>query len=72
MYTGFTGASQSFAGLFESIIETLSALFRLSNPIGPWIKAHDMNIYIEKLESYAKSRNTVSKIENYTVIDLAG
>jgi len=41
----------------ESIIETLWALIRLTNPIGPWIKAHDMTIYIEKLENYAKSRN---------------
>jgi triacylglycerol lipase len=43
---------------FESIIETLLALFRLSNPLGPWIKAHDMTIYIEKLENYAKVRNS--------------
>lgn len=42
----------------EAIIEMLFALFRLSNPIGPWIKAHDMEIYIEKLESYAKARNS--------------
>lgn len=42
---------------FESIIETLWALFRLKNPIGPWIGAHDMTLYIEKLESYAKARN---------------
>ncbi len=42
---------------FESIVETLLPLFRLSNPIGPWIKAHDMDIYIDKLERYAKSRN---------------
>lgn len=41
----------------ESLIETLLALFHLSNPIGPWIKAHDMEIYIDKLERYAKSRN---------------
>jgi len=41
----------------ESIIETLWALIRLTNPISPWIKAHDMTIYIEKLENYAKSRN---------------
>lgn len=44
--------------IFESLIETIAVLVRLSNPIGPWIKAHDMNIYIEKLESYAKARNT--------------
>ena len=42
---------------FEAIIETLLPLFRLSNPISPWIKAHDMDIYIDKLERYAKSRN---------------
>jgi len=42
---------------FESIIETVWALIRFANPIRPWIKAHDMSIYIEKLEIYAKSRN---------------
>jgi len=42
----------------ESIIETLLALFRLKNPIGPWIGAHDMTIYIEKLGSYVKRRNS--------------
>jgi hypothetical protein len=42
---------------FDAIIETLSALLRLKNPLGPWIGAHDMNLYIEKLESYAKARN---------------
>ena len=47
----------SFTRAVESLIETLSALFHLSNPIGPWIKAHDMEIYIDKLERYAKSRN---------------
>jgi hypothetical protein len=47
----------SFTRALESIIETMSALFHLSNPIGPWIKAHDMEIYIDKLERYAKSRN---------------
>ena len=45
---------------FESIIETLFALFRLTNPVGPWIKAHDMTLYIEKLESYAKARNVTT------------
>lgn len=61
------GAYQLYRGIpyvrrtFESIIETLLALFRLSNPIGPWIQAHAINIYIEKLESYAKSRNTVNQ-----------
>lgn len=47
----------SFTRVLESIIETMSALFHLSNPIGPWIKAHDMENYIDKLERYAKSRN---------------
>jgi predicted lipase len=47
----------SLRRFFESILETLLALLRLSNPIGPWIKAHDMEIYIEKLENYARSRN---------------
>ena len=42
---------------FEAIIETLLALFRL-NPIGPWIGAHEMTLYIEKLENYANARNT--------------
>ncbi len=44
---------------FESIAETMLSLLHLSNPIGPWIKAHDMDRYIEKLETYAKSRNPV-------------
>jgi len=43
----------------EAILETLLALFRLKNPIGPWIGAHDMTIYIDKLESYAKARNSI-------------
>lgn len=47
----------SLTRFFESIIETVSALFHLSNPIGPWIKAHDMEVYIDKLEKYALSRN---------------
>ena len=48
----------SFTRLIESILETLLALFHLSNPLGPWIKAHDMEVYIDKLERYAKSRNS--------------
>ncbi len=47
-----------FARTLDSFVETLSALLHLSNPIGPWIKAHDMDIYIDKLERYAKARNT--------------
>jgi hypothetical protein len=47
----------SFRRTVESIIETLLALFRL-NPIAPWIGAHDMTIYIEKLENYAMARNS--------------
>lgn len=47
----------SFTRLFESIVETLSAIVHLSNPLGPWIKAHDMEIYIDKLERYARARN---------------
>lgn len=47
----------SFTRTAESVLETLSALFHLSNPIGPWINAHNMDIYIDKLERYAKSRN---------------
>ena len=46
----------------ESFLETLFAIFRLKNPIGPWIGAHDMTLYIEKLESYAKARNSVLEI----------
>jgi predicted lipase len=42
----------------DAVIETLFALIRLKNPIGPWIGAHDMALYIEKLENYAKARNT--------------
>lgn len=48
----------SFTRLVESILETLLAVFHLSNPLGPWIKAHDMDIYIDKLERYARSRNS--------------
>jgi hypothetical protein len=48
----------SFTRLIESILETSLALIRLSSPLGPWIKAHDMEIYIDKLERYAKSRNS--------------
>jgi triacylglycerol lipase len=48
----------SFTRVLESIIETLLALFHLSSPLGPWIKAHDMDVYIDKLERYAKSRNS--------------
>ena len=51
----------SLRRFIECIVETLLAILRLSNPIGPWIRAHDMDIYIEKLENYAKSRNPVSK-----------
>jgi hypothetical protein len=47
---------------FEAIAETLLALLHLSNPIDPWINAHDINIYIDKLERYAKSRNTTSEL----------
>ena len=47
--------------ILKSILETLLALVRLKNPIGPWIGAHDMTIYIEKLGSYAKVRNVEVK-----------
>jgi pimeloyl-ACP methyl ester carboxylesterase len=47
----------SLTRFFESIFETILALIRLSNPIAPWIKAHDMEVYIDKLERYAMSRN---------------
>ena len=42
---------------FESIIEMLIPLFRLKNPLWPWVAAHGIDFYIEKLENYAKSRN---------------
>lgn len=48
-----------FSRAWDSFLETLSALFHLSNPVSPWINAHNMDIYIDKLERYAKSRNTV-------------
>jgi len=47
---------------FEAIIETLFALLRLSNPIRPWIRAHDIAEYIDKLERYAKSRNAAIEV----------
>lgn len=43
--------------LMESIIETVWALLRLSNPLGPWIGAHAIDEYAEKLENYARIRN---------------
>lgn len=42
---------------FEALIETILPIFRLKNPFWPWISAHSMDFYIEKLESYAKARN---------------
>lgn len=51
----------SLTRVFEAFIETLLAIFHLSSPIGPWIKAHDMEIYIDKLERYARSRNTAAR-----------
>ena len=53
LYRGIPTSRRSF----DAIIETFIALFRL-NPIGPWIKAHAIDVYIEKLENYAKSRNS--------------
>jgi hypothetical protein len=46
--------------VFESVIETILPIFRLKNPFWPWVAAHNMDLYIEKLESYAKARNSVS------------
>ena len=40
----------------ESLIETLIASFRL-NPFTPWIGAHAIDEYIDKLERYAHARN---------------
>jgi len=51
----------SFTRFLESILETLTALVRLSNPLGPWIQAHNMDIYIDKLERYARSRNSPTR-----------
>lgn len=48
----------NFIRTLDCIAETLGAIVRLSNPLAPWIKAHDMTIYIEKLETIAISRNT--------------
>jgi predicted lipase len=45
--------------MIEAFVETLLALFHFSNPLGAWIKAHDMDWYIEKLENSAKSHNPV-------------
>ena len=42
---------------FEAIIEMVLPIFRLHNPFAPWVTAHSMDFYIEKLESYAKARN---------------
>jgi len=43
---------------FEAIIEMILPIFRLRNPFAPWVSAHSMDIYIEKLENYANARNT--------------
>ena len=43
--------------IIESTIETIAPIFRLHNPFWPWVAAHNMDFYIEKLESYAKARN---------------
>lgn len=42
---------------FEALIETILPIFRLRNPFSPWVSAHSMDLYIDKLESYAKARN---------------
>jgi predicted lipase len=46
---------------FEAIIEMILPIFHLRNPLAPWVTAHSMDFYIEKLENYAMSRNTVIK-----------
>lgn len=46
---------------FEAIIEMILPIFRFRNPLAPWVTAHSMDLYIEKLENYAKSRNTVTQ-----------
>jgi len=57
MYRGIPFVRRSL----EAIVETILPIFRLHNPFGPWVAAHNMDLYIEKLESYAISRNTVIK-----------
>jgi len=47
---------------FEALIEMILPIFRLRNPFAPWVTAHGMDFYIEKLETYAKARN--DKVEN--------
>ena len=47
----------NFIRTLECIIETLSALLHLSNPLSPWINAHSMENYVEKLAGIAKQRN---------------
>jgi len=44
----------------EALIEMILPIFRLRNPFSPWVSAHSMDLYIEKLESYAIARNTNS------------
>jgi predicted alpha/beta hydrolase len=44
---------------FEAIVEMILPIFRLRNPLAPWVSAHSMDLYIAKLENYAKSRNAV-------------
>jgi triacylglycerol lipase len=51
----------SFTRLLESILETLLAIVRLSNPLGPWISAHSMDVYIDKLERCARARNVTAR-----------
>jgi triacylglycerol lipase len=56
----------NFVRTLECIIETLVALVRLSNPLGPWINAHSMDIYVAKLAGIAAQRNAA--ISNVTQI----
>lgn len=46
----------NFRRVIEALIETLLALFKL-NPFAPWLGAHAIDQYVEKLERYAQSRN---------------
>lgn len=58
----------NFTRALEGIIETLLALLHLSNPLSPWINAHSMDIYVEKLAGIARQRNTTKKLlkSNYS------
>jgi hypothetical protein len=47
----------SLRRFFEAMVDMLAALLRLSNPLSPWINGHNIDLYVDKLERYARSRN---------------